>query len=84
MSPLKSISKIMALESNAQNNIVFLQIFYQGRGADLKETLYADLAQTLEKECGLSQTDLMISMVETTKDDWSFGLGRAQLRTGEL
>jgi hypothetical protein len=28
--------------------------------------------------------DLIVSMVENEKEDWSFGAGRAQFLTGEL
>ena len=35
-------------------------------------------------EIGIPSTDLIISLVENMKEDWSFGLGRAQFLTGDL
>jgi len=34
--------------------------------------------------CGLSPSDVVVSIVTTTDEDWSFGNGRAQFLTGEL
>lgn len=33
---------------------------------------------------GIAPTDLIISVSENTKADWSFGVGKAQFLTGEL
>lgn len=33
---------------------------------------------------GIAPTDLIITVSENTRADWSFGLGRAQFLTGEL
>ncbi|WP_339499041.1 tautomerase family protein [Pseudomonas silesiensis] len=38
----------------------------------------------LQAECDLSPDDLIVSLVENTDADWSFGRGRAQFLTGEL
>ena len=38
----------------------------------------------LERSCGIKPTDVMVSIVENTHADWSFGFGRAQFLTGEL
>ena len=42
------------------------------------------LVEELERSCGVAPSDVMISMVENSDEDWSFGLGRAQFLTGEL
>jgi hypothetical protein len=36
------------------------------------------------EEIGIPLTDLIISVTENTKEDWSFGLGKAQFLTGDL
>jgi phenylpyruvate tautomerase PptA (4-oxalocrotonate tautomerase family) len=66
------------------DGIVVLQIFHQGRSLEQKTAAYEQLALRLEKECGLAPTDLIVSMVENDREDWSFGEGRAQFLTGEL
>jgi phenylpyruvate tautomerase PptA (4-oxalocrotonate tautomerase family) len=65
-------------------DVVVLQIFSQGRSVQQKTAAYEELALRLEKECGLSPSDLIVSMVENERSDWSFGEGRAQFLTGEL
>ena len=65
-------------------NVVFLQVTTRPRGRALKETFYKLLTGELEKSCGIAPSDVVISMVSNTDEDWSFGLGRAQFLTGEL
>ncbi|ASW73328.1 tautomerase [Chryseobacterium piperi] len=65
------------------DQLVLLQITHQGRNRQQKEKMYAAMSQKLEK-IGISPTDLIISLIENNKEDWSFGLGRAQFLTGEL
>jgi len=50
----------------------------------LKEGLYGEIGRRLENECGVPGDDLIITCVENTKEDWSFGHGRGQFLTGEL
>lgn len=47
-----------------------------GRTVEIKKNLYADIARRLEA-AGVSADDVMISLVEVTKENWSFGGGRA-------
>jgi hypothetical protein len=46
--------------------------------------MYAALAQRLGDAGLVDPDDLIVSVVENTRDDWSFGRGRAQFLTGEL
>lgn len=63
---------------------VIVQIFTQrGRGADIKQRLYAEIADRL-KRVGVHGEDVFIGYVENGPEDWSFGFGRAQYITGEL
>ena len=64
--------------------VVFLQVTTRPRGRELKETFYKLLVEELEKSCGIAPSDVVVSMVSNTDEDWSFGLGRAQFLTGEL
>ncbi|QLI78060.1 tautomerase family protein [Bacillus pumilus] len=45
---------------------------------------YAQIAERVEKECGVAKTDVMISIVENGDADWSFGMGQAQFIKGLL
>ncbi len=61
-----------------------LQVFQQGRSEEQKRALYAGLARRLEEAAGLSPSDLVVSVASNTREDWSFGLGRAQFLEGDL
>jgi hypothetical protein len=65
-------------------NVVFLQVTTRPRGRELKELFYKLLVDELEKSCGIAKSDVVVSMVTNSDEDWSFGLGRAQFLTGEL
>ena len=64
--------------------VVFLQVTTRPRPRAMKEEFYRLLVEELEKSCGIAPSDVVISMVSNTDDDWSFGHGRAQFLTGEL
>ncbi|KEQ63471.1 Tautomerase/MIF [Aureobasidium melanogenum CBS 110374] len=66
------------------NKLVLIQIFQQGRDVAAKQALYNSLAMLLGERCGLAGTDLMVSLSENKKEDWSFGDGKAQFLTNEL
>ena len=66
------------------DDVVVIQITQQGRDEAQKRAVYAALAERLEADCGLAPTDLVVSIVENTPADWSFGLGRAQFIEGDL
>jgi hypothetical protein len=38
----------------------------------------------MEEAAGLSPSDLIVSVASNTREDWSFGLGRAQFLDGNL
>jgi 4-oxalocrotonate tautomerase len=47
-----------------------------GRTVEVKKKLYADIAVRLES-VGVRPDDVLISLIEVTKENWSFGGGRA-------
>ena len=49
-----------------------------------KTAFYNNLCAELQRSCNIQPSDLMVSIVGNTDEDWSFGLGRAQYLTGEL
>lgn len=66
------------------DDVVMLQVTTRPRGRAAKELFYRLLVEELERSCGIAPSDVMVSMVENTDEDWSFGYGRAQFLTGEL
>ncbi len=58
-------------------DVVFIEITLNaGRTVEIKKNLYADIARRLET-AGVRPDDVLISLVEVTKENWSFGGGRA-------
>ena len=65
-------------------NCVLLQITTRPRTRRAKEAFYHLLCESLKKECDIDPSDVVVSMVTNSDEDWSFGNGRAQFLTGEL
>ena len=82
--PYEMICEDTNLGFERTDKLVFIQIFQQGRDAAKKQAVYAALAERLEAECGVPKTDLIVTVSANTKEDWSFGMGRAQFLTGDL
>jgi phenylpyruvate tautomerase PptA (4-oxalocrotonate tautomerase family) len=66
------------------DDLVVLQVIQQGRSEDQKRALYAGLARRLEEATGLAPSDLIVSVIGNSREDWSFGSGRAQFLEGDL
>ena len=66
------------------DKVVFLQITSRPRKKKQKEAFYKLLCKELGRSCGIAASDVVVSIVENSDEDWSFGLGRAQFLTGEL
>jgi phenylpyruvate tautomerase PptA (4-oxalocrotonate tautomerase family) len=82
--PGQLICEDTGLGFERSDDLVVLQVFQQGRSEEQKRALYAGLAERLETQVGLAPTDLIVSVVGNTREDWSFGLGRAQFLDGDL
>ena len=63
---------------------VVIQITTRPREREAKESFYKLLCHELEAACGIQPSDVVVSMVTSSDEDWSFGYGRAQFLTGEL
>jgi phenylpyruvate tautomerase PptA (4-oxalocrotonate tautomerase family) len=60
------------------DDIVVIQITLNaGRTLDQKRALYRDLAEKLSRDPGLRKQDILVSLVEVPKENWSFGNGEA-------
>lgn len=61
------------------DGVVFIQItLNEGRTVDMKKALYAAIAERLHGELAIRREDVLISLVEVKKENWSFGNGVAQ------
>ena len=60
------------------DEVVVIQItLNSGRTLDQKRALYHALAERLAKDPGLRKEDVLVSLVEVPKENWSFGNGEA-------
>jgi 4-oxalocrotonate tautomerase len=50
----------------------------EGRTVEQKKALYEAIADRLEADPGLRRQDVVISLVEVKRENWSFGNGEAQ------
>ena len=66
------------------DDVVLLQMTSRQRSREQKERFYALLVENLRRDCGTAPSDVVVSVVENSDADWSFGHGRAQFLTGEL
>jgi phenylpyruvate tautomerase PptA (4-oxalocrotonate tautomerase family) len=58
-------------------NVIFIEITLNaGRTLEVKKALYAGIASRLQS-AGVRPDDVVISLIEVTKENWSFGGGRA-------
>jgi 4-oxalocrotonate tautomerase len=61
------------------DDVVFVQITLNaGRTVEMKKALYARIVELLAQKPGLRPEDVLVSLVEVTKENWSFGNGVAQ------
>jgi len=81
-------SHLQALDTglglDRSERFVLVEIISRVRSRTMKLVLYETLARSLRIQCGIDPSDVMVSVVENSDEDWSFGMGRAQFITGEL
>jgi phenylpyruvate tautomerase PptA (4-oxalocrotonate tautomerase family) len=66
--------------ANAQRSegVVFIEITLNaGRTLEVKKALYADIAARLQASVDVRPDDVLISLTEVTKENWSFAHGLA-------
>jgi len=62
--------------SRSEDVVIIEIILNAGRTVEVKKKLYADIALRLEG-VGVRPDDVLVSLIEVTKENWSFGGGRA-------
>ena len=63
--------------SRSPDLIVIRITLNAGRTLEIKKNLYADIAKRLSAAADVRADDVLISLTEVTKENWSFGGGRA-------
>lgn len=66
------------------DKVTMVHVFTSPRTPDMKKKFYKLLAERLESNCGIAQTDLFVAVTPNGVGDWSFGNGEAQYMTGKL
>jgi phenylpyruvate tautomerase PptA (4-oxalocrotonate tautomerase family) len=69
---------------NRTDKLVVMQIASQGRTVTQKQAFYAKVAELFEERGIAGPDDLIISMIDNTRADWSLGRGRAQFIVGDI
>ncbi|MBB3315913.1 hypothetical protein FHT77_001778 [Rhizobium sp. BK181] len=72
------------LDIPRSEKFVLVEVVSRPRAQAEKLGFYENLCSSLRERCGIPSTDVMISFVQNTDEDWSFGRGRAQFVEGEL
>jgi 4-oxalocrotonate tautomerase len=61
------------------DDVIFVKITLNaGRSTEQKRALYARMTELLSKSPGVRPWDVLISLVEVARENWSFGNGQAQ------
>lgn len=63
--------------SRSQDLIIIEITLNTGRTVEIKKALYAAIASNLGKAVDVRADDVMVSLTEVTKENWSFGGGKA-------
>ncbi|QIG99317.1 tautomerase family protein [Bradyrhizobium sp. 6(2017)] len=82
--PSRMIIEDTGLGIKRTPNMLVLQVTTRPRSRAMKQAFYKSLVEKLEVVCGFAPSDVVVTFVTNTDEDWSFGFGRAQFLTGEL
>lgn len=82
--PGQFIVQDTGLDIPRTRDVVVVSVTSRPRTRAMKEAFYAGLCRELQARCGIAPSDVMVSIVTNSDEDWSFGHGRAQFLTGEL
>ena len=70
------------LEIDRGDDLVQIQVFWApGKTVDAKLTMYTKIVERLGINPGVRPEDVLISVVETAAENWSFGNGATQFYT---
>jgi 4-oxalocrotonate tautomerase len=64
---------------NYTDNLIIIQITWvSGRSTDVKKRFFHQIANDIRDKGGVRKEDVWINLVETSREDWSFGNGEMQ------
>lgn len=78
------IAEDTGLGIERSDKVVVVRVISRPRKKKEKVAFYQNLCEELEQTCGISPSDVVVSIVENSDEDWSFGLGRAQFLECDL
>jgi hypothetical protein len=84
LKPYEMIAEDTGLGFERSSRFILVHMFTRKRPEEQLTAFYQSLTGTLEKVCGISPQDVMISVSVNGDSDWSFGEGKAQFLTKEL
>jgi len=61
------------------DQVVFVQITMAPRSLELKKAVFQEIASSIARETHFKSDDVIINLVESARENWSFGNGVAQL-----
>ena len=67
----------LGIERSAEAIVIQITL-NEGRSVEMKQSFYAALAAALHERLGMRPEDVVVSLVEVAKENWSFGNGIAQ------
>lgn len=59
------------------DQVVFVQITLAPRAVELKKALFLEIASGIARETHFKSSDVIINLVESARENWSFGNGQA-------
>jgi phenylpyruvate tautomerase PptA (4-oxalocrotonate tautomerase family) len=60
------------------HQMVLVQITMAPRSVELKKALYLEIVSAIARETHFKSSDVIINLVESARENWSFGNGLAQ------
>jgi 4-oxalocrotonate tautomerase len=59
--------------------LIFIQVTWvAGRSTDVKKSFYRQIADDIHTKGGVRKQDVFINLVDSSREDWSFGNGEMQ------
>jgi 4-oxalocrotonate tautomerase len=64
---------------NYTRNLIIIQVTWvSGRSTEVKKKFFRQIANEIHERGGIRLEDVWISLVDTSREDWSFGNGEMQ------
>ena len=64
---------------NYTPGLIIIQVTWvSGRSTDVKKKFYRQIADEIHEKGGVRKQDVWINLVDTAREDWSFGSGEMQ------